>query len=147
VTQWTIMEPGNGPSSLESHDRHMASSLLMQHNTFYHHFIVLHAIWQRRYPVDIKQPSTSIICSVLALAFSMQYCLQCIGKTSVNLCMVFGSLCNNTSLVPSYKRHILTLSSLWRSLKICITSGKLIVCISATLVFTLSFMPVPKSCE
>ena len=145
--QQMIMEPGNGPSSLESHGRHMASSLLMRHNTFHYHFIVLHAIWQRRYPVDIKQPSTSIICSVLALAFSMQYCLQHIGKTSVKSCMVFGSLYNDASLVPSYKKHILTLSSLWRSLKICITSGKLIVCISAALVFTLSSMPVPKSCE
>jgi len=86
------MEPRIGWSSLGSHGRHTESLSLMRHNISHHHFIIPHAIQQRRYPVGIKQPSTFITCLDLALALSVQYYLQRIGKTFVSSCMAFGSL-------------------------------------------------------
>jgi len=77
------------------------------------------------------------ICAILPTAYWKNFCKLMHGI------WVLGK---DMSLVQSYERHILTLSSLWRSMRICITSGELIICISATLVFTLSSMPVPKSC-
>lgn len=124
----------------------MESSLLTWHNTSHLHFIDLHSIRRRRYLVYSKQPSTFITYLDLALASFVQRYQLCIEKTFASSCMVFGSLCNGASLVPTYGRHIHISSSLLKSLRIHITSSELIKCIFATLAFTHSFMPVPKSC-
>ena len=146
MTQQTTTTHGNGPSSLEPHGRHMAGLLLMQRSFSHLHFIVPHTIRPRRYPVAIKPLSTSTTCLDLAQDFSVRYYQQSIGKATASLCTAFGSLCNDASLVSSYERHIPISSNLWRSSRICITSGELIVCTSAALVFTPSSMPAPKSC-
>src|SRR6266850_7176337 len=93
----------------------MASWLLMPHHFSHPLFIALHAIQQKRYPVDTKPWNTTIIYSDSALDFFAWCSLTSIGRTTVSLYVGRVSSHKDKSSGPNFEILIHTSSSLLRN--------------------------------